>query len=438
MLRWGALACALALCGCGSVIGPTSITASRTFYNEVIHDTSSEQLLLNIVRAKNYETPNFVDVSEADTTVDFAGSVTGGASNIGGKPGPTGGTLYGTIGTVGGTAAYGDSALVRYAPVLGYPLIQQVSSPIAPDSIVHLFDSDFPLASILEMSVDRLTPGYADYYLASDRMILLDQYGSIVLTAAHVSAARWKGHKDSSGEPQNAGNDQDLNIILQSRAPAPTFSFLRNECTLQSENPAMNVKNLWAGLVRLYGETPTAKLLSLQGDASGGAYFFRTRSAVGALKLATTPEVYITTPEEADQIISYNKSAECRLNGGEQNLGNLFYFNSRLSGADGPSPEAIEEDWEHFFTQALQTNIDDAVRRDTAERDGRRVFILIERTSSPPSNAYVAISRGGYWYSIRRDDETSKNNFALLNEILTIQAVPEKTPALTPTIPVSR
>jgi hypothetical protein len=54
----------------------------------------------------------------------------------------------------------------------------------------------------------------------------------------------------------------------------------------------------------------------------------------------------------------------------------------------------------------------------------------------PPSNAYVAISRGGYWYSIRLDDRTSKNNFALLNEILTIQASPEKSPQLTPSISV--
>jgi len=434
MLRWAVLASALALCACGSLLGPTSITASRTFYNEVIHDTSSEQLLLNIVRAKNYEAPNFVDVSEADATVDFAGSITGGASNIGGKPGTSGTSLFGTVGAVGGTAAYGDQALVRYSPVLGYPLIQQVSSPIAPDSMVHMFDSDFPLASILEMSVDRLTPGYADYYPASDRMILLDQYGSIVLTAERVGAARQRSRGNDpsdTGGPRDAANNQDLDIILQNRAPAPTSSFLQEECKFQNQSPARNVRKLWAGLVQLYGKPPTANLISLQGGTSGAAFFFRTRSAVGALKLAATPEIFITTPEEADQIISYNKSAECRIRG-EQNLGSLFYF--RSSPLD---PEQVEDDWEEFFAQAFQTRIDDTLRKETLDRDYGRVFILIERSTSPPSNAYVAISRRGYWYSIRLDDETSKNNFALLNEILTIQAVPERTPELTPTLPVS-
>ncbi|HEY0146784.1 MAG TPA: hypothetical protein VGB93_11705, partial [Methylovirgula sp.] len=141
---WMALVGVSLLSGCGSMTGPPSITASRTFYNEVIHDTSSEQLLLNIVRAKNYETPNFIDVSEADATVSFTSGVNGGLSGIGAVPGihsTSAGTIAGQVGGVTGNFNYADSALVRYAPVQGYPLIQQASSPIAPVSIVHMFNS---------------------------------------------------------------------------------------------------------------------------------------------------------------------------------------------------------------------------------------------------------------------------------------------------------
>ncbi len=98
---WMALVGVSLLSGCGSMTGPPSITASRTFYNEVIHDTSSEQLLLNIVRAKNYETPNFIDVSEADATVSFTSGVNGGLSGIGAVPGIHS-TSAGTIGRPGG------------------------------------------------------------------------------------------------------------------------------------------------------------------------------------------------------------------------------------------------------------------------------------------------------------------------------------------------
>lgn len=447
MFRWAALLCALALCACGSVLGPNSITASRTFYNEVIHDTSSEQLLLNIIRAKNYETPVFMDVSEADATVAFTGAVTGGASNIGGKPGTSGTSLFGTIGAVGGTFTYGDQALVRYTPVLGYPLIQQISTPISPESMVHMFDSDYPLASILEMSADRLTPGYEDYYPAQDRMVLLDSYGSLVLTQLRVGARAMSRGADPQAEDrgsETAAQDQDLNVIIQNRAPVPPP--MSSDCPLvnQLENSAANVRSLWDSLARLYGISLAAKRITLQGGNTGAGFFFRTRSAAGTLKLAETPTILIETPEIADQIIAYNNLAPCHLGrglvvgaNGAPYKPSLFYFLG-ASGLGDLTQDAIESDWENFFRDALQSRITPQLRNDTLGRDTRRVFILIEKSPSLPHNAYVAVSRGGYWYSIRLDDYTSKNNFALLNEIVTIQAAPEPNSHLTPSINIGR
>jgi hypothetical protein len=431
MLRWAAFASALALCACGATMGPTSITASRTFYNEVIHDTSSEQLLLNIIRAKTYEAPNFVDVSEADTTVDFTGSVTGSSSGIGAKAGTTGGTLAGNVGAVGGTVAYGDSALVRYTPVQGFPLIQQVSSPILPESIVHMFDSDFALGSILEISVDRLAPGFADNYLAQDRIIELDNYGAIVLSAEHNApiAKPGGGNGRPESDPGNAAAVQALNLTLHNNALAPTSSFIRATCPLprQDLNASGSVNRLWGGLARLYGMSASRNLISLQGGVSGPGYFFTTRSAIGALKLAETDEFLVTSPDEAAQIRDYNRAAVCRQEGNK-----MFYFVPRPL-----TEEDVDQDWQQFFTDAQQTRIDEQLRSRTIDRDLHRAFIIIEKSSLPLGNAYVAVFRNGYWYSIDNDDETSKANFALLNEILTIQAVPAQNQQLQPSINVS-
>lgn len=429
MLRWVALACALALCACGSVLGPTSITASRTFYNEVIHDTASEQLLLNIIRAKSYEAPNFLEVSEADTTVDFSGAVTGSSTGIGAKAGTTGETLAGNVGAVGGTVGYGDSALVRYTPVQGFPLIQQVSSPILPESIVHMFDSDFALGSILEISVDRLAPGYADNYLAQDRIIELDNYGAIVLSAEHnASVAKPGGKGKSGGDPGNAAAVQELNLTLHNNALAPTSSFIRASCPLprQDLDGTGSVARLWGGLARLYGRSPASNLISLEGGVSGSGFFFTTRSAIGALKIAETDEFLVATPEQAAEIRALNQAAPCREEGNK-----MFYFVPRPL-----EQESVDEYWQDFFTDAQQTTINEQLRARTIDRDLHRAFLIIEKSDSPPANAYVAIARHGYWYSIDNDDQTSKANFALLNEILTIQAVPQQNQQLTPSINV--
>jgi hypothetical protein len=431
MPRWGwsALVSICVLSGCGTLTGPPSITASRTFYNEVIHDTSSEQLLLNIVRVKNYEVPNFMDVSEADATISFATGTSGGFTGIGAQPGfksTSAGTIAGQVGAVTGTFSYGDSALVRYAPVQGYPLIQQISSPIAPQSIVRLFNSDFYLADVLEFSVDRLAPGFEDNYVAQDRMVLLDQYGAIVLGSAAEPAKRGKKGGDGGGD---SASGQNLNVILHSEALHRSSGIAGQECPFANENPSESVAQLWSGLRRLYRDaTPT--MITLHGDASPN-FFFTTRSAIGALKEGEgeVGAFYFTSPAEAAEIRALNNNAPCRVGD------NIFYFNP---------PEAyrtqdyVDKMWSTYLSDALDPNVDEDIRNRTVGRDTHRAFIIIEQGPSPPENAYVAINKRGIWYWIDNDDAVSKANFALLNEIVTIQAVPETKQPITPSISVGR
>ncbi len=434
---WIALAGVGLVSGCGSLTGPPSITASRTFYNEVIHDTSSEQLLLNIVRAKNYETPNFIDVSEADATVSFNTGVNGGLTGLGAQPGTrsvSAGTIAGQVGAVNGTFTYGDSALVRYAPVQGYPLIQQVSSPIAPESIVRMFNSDFGLADVLEFSVDRLAPGYLDNFVAQDRMVLLDQYGAIVLAAGLEdmpgASPRGRGHSKGAPERPSRGESDDastqnLNVILHNEALHPSRGIAGPDCPFadQAPDPNVAVAKLWDGLSQLYRDT-TPNVITLRGNASPD-FFFTTRSAIGALKEGEVDAIHFATPEEAAQIRTLNDAAPCRVNA------NIFYFNPPRLAQD-----EVDAMWRTYLTDALFPRIDQDVRNRAIWRDTHRAFIIVEQSPGAPQNAYVAVNKRGIWYWIDNDDLVSKANFALLNEIVTIQAVPETRQPLTPSISV--
>ena len=62
-----------------------------------------------------------------------------------------------------------------------------------------------------------------------------------------------------------------------------------------------------------------------------------------------------------------------------------------------------------------------------------RVYILVVESVDVPSDAYVTVVRRGKHYSILDDDGVSKRNLELLNQILTIQAVPTPAPAPTQT-----
>jgi hypothetical protein len=433
---WIALAGVSLMTGCGSLTGPPSITASRTFYNEVIHDTSSEQLLLNIVRAKNYETPNFIDVSEADATVSFNTGVNGGLSGLGAQPGlhsTSAGTIAGQVGAVSGTFTYGDSALVRYAPVQGYPLIQQVSSPIAPESIVRMFNSDFGLANVLEFSVDRLAPGYMDNFVAQDRMVLLDQFGAIVLAAGleDMPGGRGRGRSKAGDPPARGASDdaskQNLNVILHNEALHPSRGIAGPDCPFMDQAPApeVTVAKLWNGLRQLYPES-SSNVITLRGAASPN-FFFTTRSAIGALKEGEVDAIHFAAPEEAAEIRALNNAAPCRVNA------NMFYFNPPHLAQD-----EVNLMWNTYLSDALFPRIDQDIRTRAIWRDTHRAFILVEQSAAAPENAYVSVNKRGIWYWIDNDDLVSKANFALLNEIVTIQAVPETRQPLTPSISVGR
>jgi hypothetical protein len=430
---WTTLISVCLLSGCGSLTGPPSITASRTFYNEAIHDTSSQQLLLNIIRVKNYEVPNFIDVSEADATVSFNTGTSGGFSGIGAQPGirsVSAGTIAGAVSAITGTFTYGDSALVRYAPVQGYPLIQQVSSPIAPQSIVRMFNSDFGLADVLEFSVDRLAPGFEDNYVAQDRMVMLDQLGAIVLASGVDPSGNGGRGRSKAGAARGGGDtasNQNLNVILHAEALHVGRGIAGPGCPFADQSPSVAAAKLWTGLRHLYHDS-TANMITLRGDPSP-SFFFTTRSAVGALKEAEVDAIYFTSPEDAAQIRALNAVAPCRIND------NIFYFNP-------PPPDrtqqAVNVMWRSYIGDTLYPNVDKDIRDRAIYRDTHRAFIIVEESPGAPQNAYVAVNRRGIWYWIDDDDFVSKANFALLNEIVTIQAVPEQKQPLTPSISVGR
>ena len=176
---------AMTLSAC-SVVGPASIDHGRTSYNEVIEDTSRQQALLNVVRVSNGESPLFMDVTEVDAATSAGGTLGGGAAGLGSTANfksTSAGTIAGPVESITGSVSYQEAPTVRYFPLSGNALIAQVSTPIRPDSLVNLYNSDWPLAAILDLSVNRVTSGYEDYDAAIDAMIDLDAYGALILAA---------------------------------------------------------------------------------------------------------------------------------------------------------------------------------------------------------------------------------------------------------------
>jgi hypothetical protein len=99
-----------AVSGCAG-FGPVILRNERTAYNEAIHDTNSEQLLLNIVRSSQIEAQSFSTLAEVDSSPTQSLLVVGGSSNI---VAPT------VLGGLNSTVGASETSIQKHVTISGF------------------------------------------------------------------------------------------------------------------------------------------------------------------------------------------------------------------------------------------------------------------------------------------------------------------------------
>jgi hypothetical protein len=159
--------------GC-QMVGPIAIDAGRDRYNSIIQSTSKQQAFSNIIRVHNYEPTSFMDVTEVDATQTFSGTVNGAVTNIGARVGTSGGTLAGQVGSISPGVTYSEAPLIRYVPLVGQGLVEQLVAPINTDALASLSDSEWSLMPLLDLSTNFLTLDYDEFGAVINTMAELD------------------------------------------------------------------------------------------------------------------------------------------------------------------------------------------------------------------------------------------------------------------------
>ena len=154
--RAAALGAALALVGCGQILGPKatlgpgSIVRGRGLYNDVINETNNEQTLESIVRMR-YGEP-LAMMSVASITANLRASATSEAQFGFGAPKTYEGNLVPL--TIG--AAYEENPTISYAPVQGERYAKNILAPVGLDVLVLLLNTEHAPAQLLSVLVKHL------------------------------------------------------------------------------------------------------------------------------------------------------------------------------------------------------------------------------------------------------------------------------------------
>ena len=120
---------AVILASCAS-IGPATVRRDQVDYADAVGEAAKRQLLLNLVKLRYGDTPNFVTLSQL-----VAGYTLEGRLSIGGDF-DRGGWRFGRDFDVGVGGTFSDRPTATYAPLRGPDFAELMLKPIAPNSLL--------------------------------------------------------------------------------------------------------------------------------------------------------------------------------------------------------------------------------------------------------------------------------------------------------------
>lgn len=137
--------CILLLAGC--TLGPRQIPKGRLEYNEAVQRSFREELLLNLVRLRYRETPEFLSVGGIAAQYTFDGTAGGGLTL------PDGGTK---VGSLSGRVSRTERPTISYVPARGEAFQKGLLAPIDLRSLELLARTGWSWERIMRTTVQYM------------------------------------------------------------------------------------------------------------------------------------------------------------------------------------------------------------------------------------------------------------------------------------------
>jgi hypothetical protein len=391
----------------GCALGPSAIQASRVPYNEVIQRTTSEQLLLNLVRLRYREAPLFLEVGNVTTQFTFSQSA------------GVDGTINENVNVevnnpdvleLGAGFGYEEKPTISYNPLQGEEFVQRMLTPVELDTLVLLMSSGWNFDRVMRSSVLRMngcdnasrasgpTPQHAPRYERFNRVATL------------FRELQWHGQ---------------LQIVREKRSqplapPVPAERVSASDL-VEAASKGYRFEPDSDGRLVLCGDT-TALVWRIP-PGLGDSPEVREIQALLALKPAASYDIRLAhtllndsaqRPAEHETIDLMTRSV----------MGTLFYLSHGVK-----PPAAHVKDGLITTTEGVGG----------APFDWSRVtdeLLHVQAGALPPHNAAVAARYRGYWYWIDDSDLDSKSTFSYLSQLFALRAGHSSGPGISLTLPV--
>ncbi len=458
--RWGSLLLLIAplASGCAS-IGPPTLRAARPAYNDAIADTARDQTFANLIRVHNNQAPLFLDVSGIDDisslSVDPSGTATGSRTGV--------------VGAILGSVTYLQTPTIHYVPVQGQQLIQQITTPITTDTLSSLYNSNWPLANILELAAQRMTPASGLASKAINNITTLDDLESIRITSTLSDLGSAVNSKSPVSSPSSSDAKTPPNSISIYFNPHGLLEYNKSAAS----HARKLAEDVWDNVRQLYAGTQPDGIASADRielrvvprssvgvkDNANLAPVLTTRSPLGVLKSMMEggpgADISFVTPSVYERIRSLDYNVW--LVGDDSNrtfacpTGIFYTLDLELAesikalpiggphGYDWSTARDVQRALQfanpkdkrcpHSIPGLTQTKYSDPMEEELLAE--LRLYILVIVDNKAPATAYVARTVGDQTYYIAGDDLISQKNLLLLGQFLTIQSSTAPVPTTT-------
>jgi hypothetical protein len=396
--RLGTLFVVLLFSGC-STFGPQLVLNSHIEYNKAVEQVMQEELLLNIVRRRYYEAPQFVTVSNITTSMSTSAGISGG-STFGNQGIPT-------TGDIGGSLNWLDSPTVTITPLQGTEILGLLTSRMSVLTIAKMANAGYRFDFLLALMAEGLT----------------DVRGP----ETGVGTDFRPGDKEFIEVIQSVGR-----LIDKGQLKAGTFSWNDPYSDILIKREDITVENQLTAIALGPG---VGRFRSYDG---GKNYYFtdkhdypamwidpeaRTSSdgkrIIEILNLQPTPlkRVWSFSPNRVVEGTDFENVPDDPRPEVRMQLRSFYSVLNLLAyGIDIPPKDEAEG---RAFTKASY---------DQAVREGRAVDLsdkfVVHSSSERPANAFVAVEHRGSWFYVDDRDHVSKRLFNAVYDLFNMEVAP--------------
>lgn len=374
--------------GCASTRGPELVVNSHVEYNKAISQVLQEELLLNVVRRRFMEAPQFLNVSSISTNFTTSAGVGAGATalDVGTQ------NVWNT--SVDGSVSFSDSPTVTITPRQGEVIARQLHAPVRVDVVADLSGAGYPVDFALKLLVesvnnlrgpdlrfDEFRSGqaewreamelilklYSDGRLIVDRFKWNDPYNDYPYPAASITPQMWITTL-STGERRWKSYDGGNTFSITTNEMAPAI-WLDPEARNTADGQRL------------------MELLNVQSDVKKRAWMLESARVVSGSDF----EGQSDDPRSALKLRMRSL----------YNVLNFYAYAVQVPREDEESGRAID-------LRSYRAAVERGEVEDISE------ILAIRCSDTKPANAFQAVQYRGRWFYIRDEDLVSKAGFNAL------------------------